>query len=92
MSVSVPADRALSRLVVTGDLGEIEAVGYDGARGEARCRRARRASAAPCVPSRPRTRSRLSSGVRRAGRAGFEEDPAIRANAVVLDGIPDAPL
>ena len=92
VSVSV-AHRALSRLVVTGDLGEIEAVGTLGARGEgevfAHTPRVRGA-VLPFSPHDP-YEAQLRAFAARA-RAGFEEDPAIRANAVVLDGILDAPL
>jgi predicted dehydrogenase len=87
VSVSV-AHRAISRVIVSGDLGEIEAVGTLGARGDGELwhRAARQAAVAIAFEAENPYAEQLRDFVTRAPR-GFESDPALLANLDVLDRI-----
>ncbi len=88
VSVSV-SHRAATRLLVTGDLGEIEAIGTLGARGDGELfHRAPRGAPRPLAfePDNPYS-AQLRELVRLAP-AGFVEEPALLANLDVLERIP----
>lgn len=87
--VSVSVDhRAVSRVRITGDLGEVEAIGTLGARGDGELwHRAPRSAAAPlpfdaCDPYEAQLRAFLCSVA-----AGFRDDPARRENVAILDRV-----
>ncbi len=88
VSVSV-AHRAVSRVLITGEAGEIEALGTLGARGDgalfARGPRAKDATPLPFEPGSPYMAQLLAFVART--KAGFTDDPSILANVDVLDAI-----
>lgn len=85
VSVSV-AHRALSRVIVSGSSGELEAVGTLGARGtgELWCRAPRGAAEAVAFSAESPYLRQLRAFAARA-KSGFREDPTRLANLVVLD-------
>jgi predicted dehydrogenase len=90
VSVSV-VHRAVSRLIISGDAGELEAIGTLGARGDGELwHRAPRGAATNIAfePANPYA-AQLREFVSRAAR-GFGEDPALLANLTVLDRIEKA--
>ncbi len=87
VSVAV-THRAVSRLLVTGDAGELEALGTLGARGEGELwHRPPRgpAMALPFEPEKPYV-NQLKAFVERA-RSGFTPDPSLLANLTLLDQV-----
>ncbi|NOU29577.1 MAG: hypothetical protein HOO96_16865, partial [Polyangiaceae bacterium] len=81
----------VSRLVVTGDAGEVEALGTLGARGEGELwHRPPRgpAVALPFEPEGPYV-NQLRAFVERAG-SGFTADPALLDNLTLLDDVATA--
>jgi predicted dehydrogenase len=91
VSVSV-AHRAVSRLVVTGDAGELEATGTLGARGDGELlhRAPRQAPVAIAFEAESPYAAQLRAFAARA-RAGFTDDPALLANLDLLDRIAEPP-
>ena len=87
VSVSV-AHRAVSRVVVTGDAGELEAIGTLGARGDGELlhRAPRTAPTAIAFEAESPYACQLRDLVARAPH-GFAEDPSLLANLDVLDRI-----
>ena len=89
VSVSV-AHRAVSRVLVTGDAGELEAIGTLGARGDGELlhRAPRQSAVAIAFEAENPYAAQLRDFVARAPR-GFTDDPALLANLDVLDRIAD---
>lgn len=87
VSVSV-AHRAVSRVVVTGDAGELEAIGTLGARGDGELlhRAPRMAPVVIAFEAESPYAAQLRELVARASQ-GFAEDPFLLANLDVLDRI-----
>ncbi len=87
VSVSV-AHRAVSRVLVTGDAGELEAIGTLGARGDGELlhRAPRQSAVAIAFETENPYAAQLRDFVARAPR-GFTDDPALLANLDVLDRI-----
>jgi predicted dehydrogenase len=87
VSVSV-AHRAVSRFVVTGEAGELEAIGTLGARGDGELfhRAPRAAPVSIAFEAENPYAAQLRDFVARAPR-GFADDPALLANLAVLDRI-----
>lgn len=83
--------RAVSRLVVTGDAGELEALGTLGARGEGELWRRPPRGPAVALPFEPESPyvSQLRDFVERAG-SGFTADPALLDNLTLLDDVATA--
>ncbi len=88
VSVSV-AHRAVSRVLVTGDAGELEAIGTLGARGDGELlhRAPRQSPVAIAFEAESPYAAQLRDFVARAPR-GYAEDPAFLANLDILDRIP----
>lgn len=78
--------RAVSRLVVTGDAGELEALGTLGARGEGELWHRPPRGPAVALPFEPESPyvNQLRAFVERA-RSGFTTDPALLDNLTLLD-------
>lgn len=90
VSVSVE-HRAVSRLLVSGDAGEIEAIGTLGARGDGELLHRALRTAPVSVPfdaENPYT-AQLRDFVARIPR-GFVDDPSLLANVDVLDRIAES--
>jgi predicted dehydrogenase len=87
VSVSV-VHRAASRLLVSGDAGELEAIGTLGARGDGELlhRAPRQAAATVAFDAHDPYAAQLRDFVARAPR-GFSSDPALLGNLDVLDRI-----
>jgi predicted dehydrogenase len=87
VSVSV-AHRAVSRVLVTGDAGELEAVGTLGARGDGELfhRAPRQPPVAIAFEAESPYAAQLRDFIARAPR-GFTDDPSLLANLDVLDRI-----
>lgn len=83
--------RAVSRLVVTGDAGELEALGTLGARGEGELWRRPPRGPAVALPFEPESPyvNQLRDFVERAG-SGFTADPALLDNLTLLDDVATA--
>ena len=89
VSVSV-AHRAVSRVLVTGEAGELEAIGTLGARGDGELvhRAPRQSAVAIAFDVESPYAAQLRAFVARAPR-GFSDDPSFLANLDILDRIGD---